>query len=158
MKRTLITAALALLTGCGVGMPPAVGGTWTSNGPYGPANWRWVADGSLGQNIAGRAQSWPRCDIALVNSVRPGGRLAGDAGFIVAHELGHCLQQRYGIPGVSRCDLREYACAPGEGWADMYGRAYTAACGNVPEPLWRGDACLPDPRVVYADYINRRTQ
>ena len=152
MKRLLAPMLALLLTACGIGLPPADGSTWTTTAAGITATWRWVQPGSLGANIIGRAQWWPGCDIGLDARLRAGGEMENTLPFVAAHELGHCLQRTYSIPGISRPDLREYARDPKEGWADTYASAYLASCGNSVEPLWRGDPCAPDPRTVYANY------
>ena len=77
---------------------------------------------------------------------------------VAAHEVGHCFQFRYLLPGIPRPDLGSYTASGAEGFAETYARAYLAACGDSLRPLGWADlgvpSCdeAPDPRAVAAAY------
>ncbi len=79
---------------------------------------------------------------------------------IILHEVGHCVD--WLMLGLSHndfsaegCAYGEYYCAPAEGYAEAWARAYTARCGadlsgvGYAAPGADTGSCnLPDPRLV----------
>lgn len=158
MRRLL--PLLALLTSCSAFHAPAPS-EWTSTVHGMAITWRLVTPGSIagppGHQYAGYATSSPlerACRVELDAGVLV--RAPELVPHLAAHEVGHCMQGRFLLPGLPRPDLGPYYASGMEGWAETYALAYLAACGPSLAPLGWADPrpadCEhpPDPRTVRA--------
>ena len=159
MKRLLLLAALAL-TACGIQAPARDNAQWTSTVQGVEITWRATAPGGLGQikdgPVVGHAANLPGGVFCVIDLDLAQAR--HELVRVAAHEVGHCFQFRYLLPGIPRPDLGSYTASGAEGFAETYARAYLTACGDSLRPLGmidlRAPSCdeAPDPRAVAATY------
>lgn len=159
MKRALLLLTTLALVACG-GAPPVPSGPdlkpqWAATVRGVPVTWEIVQPGSLGRLdgdpngpvVGARAHMGARpCRIEIDTAAT-----RADMALYAAHEVGHCLQAFYKLPGIPRPDLGPYFAGGTEGFAETYALAYKAACGDSLEPLGWKDARVatctlaPDP-------------